>query len=175
MRKHLNNPWVVAVLVLAALFVVVRALVGTGDVVLPVPGDPVASPEPQAPAGEAPRAPASIAEVLKALVAPSEVRNPFAPILRTGPEEPTEAVVAAVPEVVERLHLSASWVQGSTVLLLVNGRVAAPGEMVGHCEIERADVTGAWIVHGGGRVFLPVGQVLKIRLTPSVSATLSAP
>lgn len=175
MRKHLNNPWVVAVLVLAALAVVVRALVGDGGVAPRVAFDPASAPEPQALAGEAPRAPASIADIVKVLAVPGEVRNPFAPIVRAAPADTTEEAAATVPEIVERLHLSASWVQGATVLLLVNGRVATPGEMVGHCEIERADVTGAWIAHSGGRVFLPVGQVLNIRLSPSVSATLSAP
>lgn len=172
MRKHLNNPWIVALLVLVALGVVVSALRGPGAE--RPPASFAAETEPEAVAEEAPRAPTTIAEALKALAVPAEVRDPFAPIARSGPDE-SMAIAPAAPEIVERLHLSASWVQGATVLLLVNGRVAVPGEPVGRCGIESADVTGAWIAHAGGRTFLPVGQVLSVRHSPSVTATLSVP
>lgn len=165
MRKLLNNPWFVAVLALVALGGVGWPLLFP-ETKYPAPvaqGAPALAdePAPETPAeGEAP-ARLSMSEALKALVIPATVRDPFAlppktVVARVDP-------VGTVVEVVERLRLSAVWVQGTAVYLLLNGRICQPGDAVERFTVETAAVEGAWIRHAGDRSFLPVGQEWVVR------------
>jgi hypothetical protein len=182
MRKLLNNPAFVTVLALVALgFVGWSVLSGTKPPVPVVPdeGIPVADttvvetlaeavPEP----GEGP-ARLSVAEALKALVIPATLRDPFA--LPARPVQIRQDQSGGpVVEVVERLRLSAIWVQGPAVYLLLNGQICQPGEDVDRFTVETASVEGAWIRHAGDRSFLPVGQELVVRTSvPGPASPLS--
>lgn len=164
MRKLLNSPWFVAVLALAALLFVGRAVFSTPS--SPAPGAPVmeSTDETPSPAGEdgaegAPRL--SLAGALKTLVIPAAARDPFALPVRTDAADPEPGSVVMV-EVVDRLRLSAIWVQGPAVFLLLNGRICQPGDTIDRFTVETAAIDGAWIGHLGGRSFLPVGQELAV-------------
>ncbi|MBK8477546.1 MAG: hypothetical protein IPL39_14970 [Opitutaceae bacterium] len=160
MRKLLNNPWFVAVLALVALGGVAWPVLFP-ETSYPAPvahGEPAvvdeSAPETSA-EGEAPSR-LSVAAALKALVIPSTVRDPFA--LPPKPVVLRPVAVGTAVEVVERLRLSAVWVQGAAVYLLLNGRICQPGDAVERFTVETAAVEGAWIRHAGARSFLPVGQ-----------------
>jgi hypothetical protein len=172
MRKLLNRPWFVALLALAALFVVSRAVFSGAK----VRGTAGPDPEPTtdsapADAETAPRL--SVLEALKALGIPATVRDPFA-----LPPKPAE-VVADLPgntvvEVVDKLRLSAVWVQGTAVFLLLNGQICQPGDTVERFTVESADVDGVWVRHASGRSFLAVGRELAVQSTaPGPAAPLS--
>jgi hypothetical protein len=188
MRKLLNSPWFVAVLALVALVVVGQAvLFAPKDA---VPSAPEAGPQPEAqrppeaaPSSlEAAPAPAaegaghsrlSMAQALKALSHPATVRDPFALPVKPEAAEGNPLGVAVV-EVVDRLRLSATWVQGQAVFLLLNGRICQPGDEIERFTVETADVDGAWIRHHGARSFLSVGQELVVKTSvPAPPSTLS--
>jgi hypothetical protein len=182
MRKLLNNPAFVTVLALIALgFVGWSVLSGSKPPAPVVPNDgiPVAdtavveSPAETTPEeGEGP-ARLSVAAALKALVIPATLRDPFAlpakPVLARQDQAGGPLV-----EVVEKLRLSAIWVQGPSVFLLLNGQICQPGEAVDRFTVETASVEGAWIRHAGDRSFLPVGQELVVKTSaPGPAAPLS--
>jgi hypothetical protein len=102
---------------------------------------------------------------LRAVNLKGDIRDPFA-----LPPKPAEADAApnAPAVIIEPLHLSASWVQGSTVLLLLNGRICQPGETFEHFTVESAALDGAWILHSGGRSFLGIGQRLALKVSAPV-------
>lgn len=172
MRKLLNKPWFVVTLALAAVLLIGR------DYFLG--GKQPAAPAPEAveeglPAGEDGETVLrlSAADALKALVLPATVRDPFALPPKAAATE-AEQAAGAPPEVVARLHVSAIWVQGASVLLLANGRVCQPGDTVDRFTIETAAIDGAWIAYPGGRSFVPVGQECTVKTTvPTVPVPLS--
>ena len=174
MRKLLNRPWFVALLALAALVFVGQAVFSglknsapTNSAVEPPPESTPADPEATAPL--------SVAEALKALAIPATVRDPFALPARSEEAVP-DLPATTVLEVVDRLRLSAIWVQGSTVFLLLNGQICQPGDTIARFAVETADVTGAWIRHASGRSFLAVGGELAAKTAapgPAPSSLLS--
>ncbi len=173
MRKLLNKPWFVVVLALAALLAVGWQFLPGSQKPAPVAGgEPVEESQVTGEEGEvAPRL--SVTDALKAIMLPTIIRDPFA-----LPPKPTategEQVVAATSEIVERLHVSAIWVQGAAVYLLANGRVCQPGDTIDRFTIETAAIDGAWIKHSGGRSFVPVGQDCTVKSTvPTASVPLS--
>ena len=182
MRKLLNNPAFVTVLALVALgFVGWSVLSGSKPPASVVPDDgmPVAdSTAAETPAETAPEegegpARLSLAAALKALVIPATLRDPFA--LPAKPVQVRQDQSGGpLVEVVERLRLSAIWVQGPAVYLLLNGQICQPGEAVDRFTVETASVEGAWIRHAGDRSFLPVGQELVVRTSvPGPASPLS--
>ena len=171
MRKLLNNPWFVTLLALAALgFVGWSVLSGSKPPAPVVPDEAIRSEDvavaetPSDTALEEGEGPAqlSVAEALKALVIPATLRDPFA-----LPAKPVAARLdqagGPMVEVVEKLRLSAIWIQGPSVFLLLNGQICQPGEAVDRFTVETASDEGAWIRHAGDRSFLPVGQELVVR------------
>ena len=164
MRKLLNNPAFVAVLALAAL-----AFVGWSFL---AKSDPVASSAPEslvaeeAPAGDGESVGEterlSPAEALRVLSIPAAVRDPFSlPAAKEDPDaKPTDEAAAST---IERIRLSAVWVQGAAVYLLLDGKVCVPGDRVGRFAVESAEIEGAWITFPGGRYFLSVGRDLAVK------------
>jgi len=162
MRKLLNNPAFVGVLALAALVFVGWSFLAKPDVAMPAaPGGEVADAAVTENGEEGVDVSAlSIPDALKALATPAVARDPFAIPARA--ETPAAEETAAV-EVTERVRLSAVWVQGSAVYLLLNGRICIPGDKVDRFTVETAEIAGAWIGFPGGRSFLPVGQELAVK------------
>ncbi len=163
MRRLLNNPAFVAVLAVAALaFVGWSFLAKSGPAASYAP-EPMVAEEP--PPGDEETGVDTVglspAEALRALVIPSIVRDPFSlPAAQENPEAaPGEEAAAAT---IERVRLSAVWVQGAAVYLLLNGKICAPGDRVGRFAIESAEIEGAWLTFPGGRHFLSVGRDLAV-------------
>jgi hypothetical protein len=104
----------------------------------------------------------SITEAIKALAIPTAARDPFAipakPENEASPSDETAAV-----EVIERVRLSAIWVQGPSVYVLLNGRICIPGDKMERFTVEAAEIAGAWIGFPGGHHFLSVGQELAVK------------
>ncbi len=165
MRKLLNNPLFVAALVLAAL-----VFLGREVLFRPAPQPPPAPEQDEWIESEnvpeersAPGLRLGLPEALALLPIPKSVRDPF-----TVP-----AIAEAVPEVpagpaprLGRVRLSAIWMQGASVLVLLDGRVCGVGEHVGRCRVDAVDLDGAWLSHPGGRSRLAVGQELTFTDTP---------
>jgi len=164
MRKLLNNPAFVAVLALAALvFVGWSLLAKSGPAVSSAPEQLAAEAVPTGD-GEtaADSARLSPAEALRALSIAAAARDPFSlPVAKEDPDaKPADETVAST---IERIRLSAVWVQGAAVYLLLNGKVCEPGDRVGRFAIESAEIGGAWITFPGGRSFLSVGHDLAVK------------
>ena len=163
MRKLLNNPAFVAVLAVAALaFVGWSFLAKSGPAASYAPEPMVAEePPPDDEETGVDTVGLSPAEALRLLVIPSAVRDPCT--LPAATEDPATAPAdEAAASIVERVRLSAVWVQGTAVYLLLNGKVCAPGDRVGRFAIESAEIGGAWLTFPGGRSFLSVGRDLAV-------------
>ena len=165
MRKLLNNPAFVAVLALAALVFVGWSLLvksGPDAAIAPVPLAAEESPAGDDETAAADSARMSPAEALRALSIAAVVRDPFSlPAAKEDPDaKPADETVAST---IERIRLSAVWVQGAAVYLLLNGKVCEPGDRVGRFAIESAEIGGAWITFPGGRSFLSVGHDLAVK------------
>lgn len=176
MRKLLNSPWFVTVLALAAAVAVAVKVWPQRSTFASVRPEAATAPEAAPAPEEGERGPVrqSVAKALKALVIPPGVRDPFALPVRTEAADHEKSAGGPTPEVIERIRLSAIWVQGTAVLLLFDGRVCAPGDTIGRCTIESADIDGAWIRHYEERTYLHVGQELAVKTTvPAAPATLS--
>ena len=164
MRKLLNNPAFVAVLAVVALaFVGWSILAKSGPAGSYAPEPTVAD---NVSPGEAETGVDTVglspAEALRALVIPTGMRDPFS--LPAAKEDPATAPSdEAAASIVERVRLTAVWVQGAAVYLLLNGKVCEPGDRVGRFAVESAEIGGAWITFPGGRSFLSVGQDLAVK------------
>lgn len=164
MRKLLNNPAFVAVLAVVALaFVGWSILAKSGPAVSTAPEQlsaeevPVGDGETAADSGRL-----SPAEALRALSIAAVARDPFSlPAAKEDPDaKPADESAAST---IERVRLSAVWLQGSAVYVLLNGKVCEPGDRVGRFAVESAEIGGAWITFPGGRSFLSVGQDLAVK------------
>ena len=166
MRKLLNNPAFVGVLALAALVFVGWSVLAKPDVALPAAPDGDAVDAVGAEDGEAgvDVSNLSIPDALKALSIPALTRDPFA--IPAKPEnEASSSDETAAAETIERVRLSAIWVQGPAVYLLLNGKICTPGDRVGRFTVETAEIAGALIGFPGGSHFLSVGQELAVKIT----------
>lgn len=172
MRKLLNNPAFVAVLAVAAVALVGWSVLSRSGSVATYTPDPVSTEEAPAVDGDTAAASARLspAEALRALAIPTAVRDPFS---LPAAKEDLEAAPAdeAAAATIERVRLSAVWVQGDAVYLLLNGKVCEPGERVGRFAIESAEIGGAWISFPGGRSFLSVGRELAVTTSAQGVAT----
>ena len=163
MRKLLNNPAFVAVLAVVALAFVGWSFLAKSEPSASFAPEPVVAEDVSAGEAEAgvDTVGLSPAEALRLLVLPSVVRDPFS--LPAAKEDPATAPAdEAAAAIVERVRLSAVWVQGTAVYLLLNGKVCAPGDRVGRFAIESAEIGGAWLTFPGGRSFLSVGRELAV-------------
>ncbi len=168
MRKLLNRPWFAVLLAVAAFLLIGREFLPGSKPVNAGDGLPVPAEEELLEPENGGRL--SIAAALKAVRGQGTVRDPFA-VPAAKADEEGEGMPE--PERTERLHLSATWIQGATVLVLLNGRVCEPGETLGRFSVVSATREGAWIAHDGQRSFLPVGQDLVVRISGSTVALLS--
>ncbi len=173
MRKLLNNPvFVAAVALVAVVLIGWKYLPGNRGTPVPYPAFEAGDGE--FPVGESaePVPRLAVAEALRALGPAVAGRDPFA--LPPKPVVEAEAPAGAPTEIVERLRVSAIWVQGTAVFLLANGRICRPGDSIDRFTVESAAIDGAWISHPAGRSFVPVGGECAVKSTvPSVSVPLS--
>ena len=164
MRKLLNNPAFVAVLAVVALAYVGWSFLAKSGAVATYAPEPIVAEDVSPGETEAgvDTVGLSPAEALRALVIPPGVRDPFS--LPAAKEDPaTTPADEPAASTIERIQLSAIWVQGEAVYLLLNGKVCEPGERVGRFAIESAEIEGAWITFPGGRSFLSVGRDLAVK------------
>ncbi|MFT3828724.1 MAG: hypothetical protein QM691_03360 [Opitutaceae bacterium] len=169
MRKLLNQPWFAAVLALAAIALIGGKFLGAGA---PGRSGVATAAEPEfIPAEAEGGSRLSMTAALKAVQVHGAVRDPFALPVAAEAEEP--AAGPTVPPPTERLHLSATWIQGATVLVLLNGQVCRPGETLGRFAVGEATHEGVWIVHAGERSFLPVGRDLVVTISGTATAPIS--
>lgn len=168
MKKLLNKPWFVAVLVVSAVVLCtwsIRDQMGMGGPSTRGP-DPVAQPVSTAeeestealaaPEGEA--GPVSIATTLDAMVFPDKIQDPFQPrqaTLVAGEPEPDAPV--SLPDEHESIQLTAVWAQGAMRLALVNDRIVQAGDAIGRLKIADVSVDGIWVTHWKGRDYVPFG------------------
>ena len=163
MRKLLNNPAFVGVLALAALVFVGWSFLAKPAAAVPAPAaEPVDVAVAENGEEGADVSALSIPEALKALAIPTGARDPFAIPAKPETEvSPSDETAAA--EVIERVRLSAVWVQGPAVYVLLNGRICIPGDKLDRFTVEAAEIAGAWIGFPGGHHFLSVGQELAVK------------
>ena len=165
MRKLLNNPWVVGALALAALAFV-------GMQFLPKRSANVAESLVEADSetavdetGSVGAGGSSITLALKELVIASPLRDPFARRIKAVP--PAAVVeLAPVPDSVEKIHLSAIWMQGADTFVLINGAIRQAGEEFSHFKLESTSRDGVWITHWKGRDFVSLGSDFTL-VTPA--------
>jgi len=170
MRKLLNNPWFVAVMALAALALVAHTVFSRDEESGFAGSDvAVAEAEETVVTEETLKVPAR--QVVQSLPATSLVRDPFAM------REKTEAVAQteALPDVVDKVHLSAIWTQDGHTLVLINDHICQGGDEIGRVKIESATAEGVWISHWKGRDFLAIGGNFVLstpasRFSPTVSS-----
>jgi hypothetical protein len=166
MRKLLNNPWVVGGLAVAALAFVAMPLLpkwGSGPSPSPVVDD-TTSVEGSADDSVGANAPSNITLALKDLVVGAP-RDPFAGRTKVQAQAAV-AEVAAVPDSVDTLRLSAIWVQGADTFVLINGAIRQAGDEFSRFKIESAARDGVWVTHWKGRDFLSLGTEFTL-VTPS--------
>jgi len=167
MRKLLNKPWFVAVMAVAAIAFVAKAVIdinrkpqytanqdayeeteyGYWSDEYDEPGDPSPTDDSEI---------TSIREALAALVAtpenpPSDPFDDEAELIAKGESSEPEQEQMAI-------HLSAIWAQGSQTLVLINDRIFTVGDSVGDLTIESTTIDGIWVTHPNGRDFVPVGR-----------------
>jgi hypothetical protein len=174
MRKLLNKPWFVAVMVMAAALLVGNSLLPSratrSDHAAPAVAEALPSPpEAEAVAATDPNAPRSLASALKALALPPLARDPFA--LPPKPEALAEKA-APEPDFVDTLLLTALWTQNNTTFALINGHITKPGDEIGRVKFESATREGIWVSHWKGRDFVTVGQRFTLN-TPAKQAASS--
>jgi len=169
MRRLLNKPWLVTTLALAAVALIGAQTFDLTSARPTAPAEATVEPEPVLDAGEQANHAALLA--LFSTYSPGDhLRDPF-----TLPRKPLRGPVPAeaAPPPMEAFRLSAVWVQGTSVLAVLNNRICSPGEHVGQLMLESVIPTGAWVVHAHGREFVPVGQ--EILIAPATQALPPAP
>jgi hypothetical protein len=168
MKKLLNNPWFVGLLVAAAIVFVAHSTLQKGG----TPASNAAyveddfedfSPEEGAdpempPPGEI----ASVRQALAALAATPPPSNPFGDrrteiVLEGSAEEPGTTTLM--------VHLFAIWQQGGETLVLVNNRIHQAGDAIGELTIESTTLDGIWLSHPDGRDFISLGQSFQWETT----------
>ena len=175
MRKHLNNPWIVAGLALAAVVLVLASLKSDQSRALPASEEPgtLATGESELPVAETSvedRA-TLIATVLRELPPPAKSADPFA----SRPKEVSEVGLedqTVVNDSVDTVRLSAIWTQEGRTYVLINGRIHEAGDEIARFKIESVTQDGVWVAHWKGRDFLPVGSDFTL-VTPG-QKTLTA-
>lgn len=167
MRKLLNNPLVVGLMVLFA--------VGLGfwpqiqERLAASPAGPIeaAAPEPTAPEPVTPDRilPERIAQILTTIRVPETARDLFRfPEIATTAAAHTPAAEAVLHT--ETVRLSAIWRQSGADLALLNDRVTAVGERLGGIELAEVTPEGVWLLHQGNRTLLPLGQQHTFEFQP---------
>lgn len=177
MRKLLNRPWFVALLVLGALAVVVYSLrEPERHFAPPTPEDELAAaPADGEAAGETPATVLATDKALEALPIPRTFRDPFA--VPPKPEHAAAADAGPAPvEIVDRLALTAVWTQGAFTFVLLNDRICQAGEKIGRFTIESIVPDGVWVRHDGRRDFVGFGAELTVKsfADPAAAPALSA-
>ncbi|MBE2215439.1 MAG: hypothetical protein IAE82_16310 [Opitutaceae bacterium] len=171
MRKLLNKPWVVAVLVLLAVVLVAQSLLDRSP--QPVHRDAAvdaAEPEDgsaEEVSGTDVRA-GSLVEALARISLPEELPDPFAP-RRARATETAPEIREAGPDQTETVKLSAIWEQDGVAFVLLNGRVCQAGDVVGRMTVDSIEGEGIWLTHWKGRDFVRLGQEFTL-ITPAAGA-----
>jgi len=171
MRKLLNKPWFVAVLVAAAVVFVALSLPSRSPTPSGVAAPVVAEenpPESAAPDGTPTKSgPISIQAALKELTAaPSPHRDPF---LSRNAVTAAATEKASSPDLTESVSVSAIWIQSGTTYVLINNRVYHVGDRIGRLTVESANRDGIWVTHWKGRDFVAVGGAFTL-VTPARQA-----
>jgi hypothetical protein len=169
MKKHLNNPWIVGVLVLIAVAVVADALMPAREETGEVPNFAHEHEAPLLTSPETAEAVSSsfveIREALKELALSNALRDPF--VYR--PKEVAPVVLTEKtrqPDIVETIRLTALWTQGGRTWALINGRAHQAGDEIGRLTIETATPDGVWVTHWKGRDFVEIGAHFTL-VTPA--------
>lgn len=173
MRKLLNRPWFVAVLVLSALVLCTWSVRDARRTGVPrriaantVSGEDAATTDEPVDSGmlDAITSSNSIAAVLAVLRFPAVIPDPFArgraTLVAGNPAVPETA--PAVPDETETITLTAVWQQGPVRLALVNNRIVQAGDRLGRLTIEEVGIDGILVLHGEGRDFVPFGGTLTL-------------
>lgn len=161
MKKLLNNPWVVGLLVAGAIVFVARAALSkrqSAAYPASYPDEYIedldeANPEEieMTATGEI----ASVRQALDALNTPTPNSNPF------GSRQAEIVADGSVVEVIGAksiLHLFAIWQQNGKTLVLVNNRIQEAGDIIGELTIESTTLDGIWLSHPDGRDFISLGS-----------------
>ncbi|MEZ5276757.1 MAG: hypothetical protein R3F07_10295 [Opitutaceae bacterium] len=170
MKKLLNNPWFVGLLVAGAIVFVAQATLSkrqSAAYPASYPDEYVDDFEEVSPdetglpaAGEV----ASVRQALDALSTTTPNSNPFgsrqAEIVADGSvEEPAGAGFI--------VHLFAIWQQNGQTLVLVNNRIQQAGDVIGDLTIESTTLDGIWLSHPDGRDFISLGSSFQWENTGS--------
>jgi hypothetical protein len=176
MRKLLNKPWFVVTVAVLALLLLGNSLrtglnaqgyklpsisaltasishAGSGDAV-----------EAETPAALSPTA------VLQALPFSTKVPDPFTPRAR----HEADPDIVAVPDQIDRVHLSAIWTQNNSTLVLINEHICQAGDEIGRIKIDTATQDGVWVTHWKGRDFINLGEEFVLN-TPAGHTSATAP
>lgn len=169
MRKFLNKPWFVAVLVLGAAVLVGQSFLERGQnrfaAAPSAEAETIAAEEHADEPAETVRLP--VREALAALIIPANLPDPFARRRAAAsdaePEQPVD------PDIVDTVRLSATWRQGEVALALLNDRICRAGDVIGRVKIESVSIDGVWLRHWKGRDFVAVGRDFTL-VTPARQA-----
>lgn len=156
MRKLINNPWFVAGLAVCALVLIGHAVLPAVHARLTGGGfaEPGASSAAAGSEVAASPAPVSVSEALRTLPIAANPRDPFAPKLKTAE---TQIAKIILPDLVDKVHLSALWTQDGATLALINDQICQAGDEVGRIKIESTTQDGVWVTHWKGRDFIALG------------------
>lgn len=171
MRKLLNKPWFVAVMAIVAISLVAHTVLSRGEEsgFAGASDSAAVAAEETAVVDETVKLPAS--RVVQSLPAAGPVRDPFAARAKTE----TTVETQALPDLVEKVHLSAIWTQEGHTLVLINDRICQGGDEIGRFKIESATADGVWISHWKGRDFLAIGGNFTLSTPASrFSSTVSS-
>jgi hypothetical protein len=166
MKKLLNKPWFVAVIAAIAIVLVANAVMEQGknshhaaayDESYEDTGTYDEYEDTSDQPGSEPSDLSSIRRALEALATTSKEipSDPF-------DDDSAEIIATAVssePESEEMaIHLSAIWVQGDQILVLVNNHIHTAGDRIGDLTIESTTIDGIWVTHPKGRDFVAIGK-----------------
>lgn len=153
MRNLLNKPWFVAVMAVLAVALVAHTVFSHGDKL----GLPGFTPS-DVPAGADGLAGVSTNQnawaAVEHIALPAITRDPFALPAKAAA---TSEEMAALPDLIDTVHLSAIWTQGGRTLAVINDRICQGGDAIGRLKIESASPDGVWLSHWRGRDFISVG------------------
>ena len=162
MKKLLNNPWVVGLLVAAAIVFVARSALRPDR---PAAPDVASYPDEYTedfgddgtgePAATVAGGIPSVHQALEALAAAPPAADPFGQRIH----DPALDEPGTEPEGdLQVIHLSAIWLQGPQTLLLVNNRIQAAGDVIGELTIASPTLDSTCLTHPDGRDFIAVGN-----------------
>ena len=173
MKKLLNNPAMVTLLVLAALasagwsLFSARATGGSIGAAGNADADDSSVAESDSTRVVANPASGALAQAASSVA----LRDPFAP--RKKPITPL-AVTQVVADQIDTVHLSAIWSQDGSTWVVLNGRILKLGEEIGRLRIETATQDGIWVTHWKGRDYLALGSDFTLA-TPRLAVAAGAP